>query len=51
MRDDNQVSLYELKEAEELASANWKEIQYLCSKVEQLKNMLKEAGLPLPDEY
>lgn len=48
---DYQVSLYELKEAEELASANWKEIQYLYSKVEQLKNMLKEAGLPLPDEY
>lgn len=48
---DYQISLYELKEAEELASVNWKEIQYLYSKVEQLKNMLKEAGLPIPDEY
>lgn len=48
---DYQIRLYELKEAEELASVNWKEIQYLYSKVEQLKNMLKEAGLPIPDEY
>lgn len=48
---DYQISLYELKEAEELASVNWKEIQYLYSKIEHLKNMLKEAGLPIPDEY
>ena len=46
-----QISLCELKEAEELASANWKEIQYLYSKVEQLKNRLKEAGLLIPNEY
>ena len=46
-----QISLCELKEAEELASANWKEIQYLYSKVEQLENRLKEAGLSIPNEY
>ena len=46
-----QISLCELKEAEELASANWKEIQYRYSKVEQLENRLKEAGLPIPNEY
>lgn len=46
-----QISLCELKEAGELASANWKEIQYLYSKVEQLENRIKEAGLLIPNEY
>lgn len=47
---DYQVLQFTLQEAEELASANWKEIQCLYDRIHQLETALIDAGIDIPEE-
>ena len=47
---DNQVLKASLKEAEELADSNWKEIQWLYDRIHLLETTLRNAGLAIPTE-
>lgn len=47
---DYQVLQNSLQEAEELASSNWREIQWLYDRINQLKAALLEAGIAIPEE-
>lgn len=47
---DYQILQYALKEAEELADANWTEIKRLYSRIDQLTAVLVDAGIAIPEE-
>lgn len=47
---DYQLTLFELEEADETCHGNWIEIQRLQARVDQLKYLLKQAGIEIPDE-
>lgn len=47
---DYQVLQFTLQEAEELAAANWKEIQWLYDRIHQLETALLAAGVNVPEE-
>lgn len=47
---DYQVLQNSLQEAEELASSNWREIQWLYDRINQLEAALLEAGIAIPEE-
>lgn len=46
---DYHVAHVALLEAEELCSANWKEIRYLLDRVKLLEALLIEAGIDIPE--
>ena len=48
---DYQLTLFELKEADETCHGNWIEIQHLQGRVDQLEHLLEQAGIEIPDEY
>ena len=48
---DYQLTRFELEEADETCHGNWIEIQHLRSRIDLLEQLLKEAGIPIPDEY
>jgi len=45
---DNEVLQHSLTEAEELAHANWHEIQNLYDRISKLENMLSQNGIHIP---
>ena len=47
--DDYQIASVALLEAEELCSANWREISYLMDRVKLLEALLTEAGISIPE--
>ena len=47
---DYQILQYALKEAEELADANWTEIKRLYSRIDQLTAVLVDAGIAIPED-
>lgn len=48
---DYQVLQCTVVEAEELAAANWSEIQHLYDYIDRLKSALRDAGIQIPLEY
>lgn len=47
---DYQILQYALKEAEELADANWTEIKHLYARIDQLTTVLVDAGITIPED-
>ena len=47
---DYQLTLFELKEADETCHGNWIEIQRLYARIDALEALLKDAGISIPDE-
>lgn len=47
---DYQLTLLELKEADETCHGNWIEIQQLYARIDALETLLKDAGISIPDE-
>ena len=47
---DYQILQYALKEAEELADANWTEIKRLYARIDQLTAVLVDAGIAIPED-
>lgn len=47
---DYEILRNELEEADELCHGNWLEIQRQCEYIDRLERLLKEHGIPLPQE-
>ena len=47
---DYQLTLFELKEADETCHGNWIEIQRLYARIDVLEALLKDAGISIPKE-
>ena len=48
---DYQLTLFELKEADETCHGNWIEIQRLSERVHLLETLLSKAGIDVPDTF
>lgn len=48
---DYELTRYELEEADELCHGNWIEIQHLQNRVNQLEQLLRDAGIEVPPKY
>ena len=46
---DNQLTLFELEEADETCHGNWIEIQRLQARVDQLEHLLRKSGIEIHD--
>lgn len=48
---DYKLTRHELEEADILCHENWIEIQHLHNRIVSLENLLKSAGIEIPDNF
>ena len=48
---DYELTRYELAEADVLCHGNWIEIQHLQDRVDQLEQLLRDAGIEISPKY